>query len=56
MCEYLRKIAVCFDFTKMTPQMQVQTFFYFVLFGQVRGNLSKFGGNLRNSGALHALI
>ena len=41
--------CMCFDFSKMAPKIRVQTFFffwrsclYFVLFGQVRGDLGKF--------------
>ena len=46
-----------FDFTKMAPKIKVQSFFfywrpcfYFVLFGQVRGDLGKFnnGASLLN--------
>jgi len=42
--------CMCFDFTKMAPKINVQTFVFFwrscfhlVLFGQVRGNLGKLG-------------
>jgi len=53
---------MCFDFSKMAPQIKVQTFlqtfflfwmssFHLVLFGQVRGILGKFGENLAKYGA-----
>jgi len=55
--------CMCFDFTKMAPKIKVQTLiflwrscFYLVLFGQVRGNLGKFGGNLGKYVAWSALI
>jgi len=49
---------MCFDFTKMAPEIKVQTFFFFLevmflqfFFGQFRRNLGKFGGNLGKNGA-----
>jgi len=67
MFEYLRKIAVCaliFLFYKNgTPNQSADVFrffwrscFYLVLFGQIRGILGKFGGNLGKYGAWSALI
>ena len=62
MCEPLHNRCMCFDFAKMAPKIKVQTFFwgessfYLVLFGQVRGILCKFGGNLGKNGAWSALI
>ena len=53
---------LCFDFTKMAPEIKVQTFLFLdvifpqFFFGQVRGNLGKFGGNLDKNGAWSALI
>jgi len=51
-----------FGFTKMAPEIKVQTFlflevmFFQFVFGQVKGNLSKFEGNLSRNGAWSALI
>ena len=49
---------MCFDFSRMTPKIKVQTLFRgsctsLVLFGHVRGNLGKFGGNLGKKCAQH---
>jgi len=57
-----RNRFVCFDFTKMAPELKVQTFLFLEVmflqffFVQVRGNLGKFGGNLGKNGAWSALI
>jgi len=53
---------MCIDFSTMAPEITVQTFLFLEVmflqfsFGQVRGNLNKFGGNLSKNGALSALI
>ena len=53
----LAKSLMCFDFTKMAPEIKMQTFIFLEVmflqffFGQVRGNMGKFGGNLGKNGA-----
>jgi len=48
---------MCFEFTQMAPEIKVQTFLFLEVmflqffFGQVRGNLGKFVGNLWENGA-----